>query len=397
MPDTKATDEAGVPLLGTPGPSHEPPPPFSRTVSPEPYRDDGLADGAGAPDEPPPQYTDLPPPAAPRPNPLAPPPNRAPPRPAKCIGSRDVGSGNDRYMDPLLDRDPAYLAAWMTHLAELPPRLFVRMEGSHEESKTESDGKTKSVSRVVDFDLRIDMTSFLYRDAGARESWRELRTVADHEKARRGTSLLQRGSPRAAAGEQEIGPSQLGLAAWAAKYCDCPAALKTFVLQRRVSGLDRQYIRERLVAAARETGYRGRVTVDFTKEAWRSSVYSANAINEWRLTRWVRVVFYLTLLFLLAWPYLFFSTKRFEVLVADWPFSRPDGRGGVEYVSVSEGVFVNIWEGAVRRAVLGRRRGILDQRDLGEGAAGRGGEDVVQRAVEGMQVVQRHYGWGYDT
>lgn len=388
MRDTKVKDGTDAPLLGgVAGPS-DAPPNFPTSAPPNEYIDDTayFDSPPGVPESPPPQYSDLPPQPAPEPNPLA--PRRMPRRPAKCIGSREQGSGNERYMDPLLDADPSYLAEWMAYLSEFPPRFFVRLEGTHRETK--DSGSSKSETRdVTDFDLWLELTAFLYRDVKSRASWREVRTVGDEEVVRRGTSL------RTAARSEgvEAGAARPGLVEWAARYCASSAGLKTFSLRRQVSGFDKRYVRERVAALARETGYRGTVRVSFPVMASRATVYSSCRVNELRLTRWVRWLFYLTLLFLVAWPYLFFRTKRFEVLVADWRFSRRNEEGEMEYVSVSEATWVNVWAGAIRRGVLARRRGVLDQRDIGEGPE----RGEVGGFVGAMEAVQRQYGWGYDV
>lgn len=390
MPDAKAKDGAGAPLPDAAGPSDDASPSYLPSAPADDLLDDTpyLDSPAGIPDSPPPRYTDLPPEPAPEPNPLAP-RHRAPPRPARCIGSRGKGSGNERYMDPRLDSDPSYLSAWMTHLSAFPPRFFVRLEGTHRETRN-SDRRNKSETRdVTDFDLELELTPFLYSDVKNRSSWMHLRTVEDHEVVRRGTSL--RSAVRSEG--PEVGSAKPSLAEWAARYCASRAGLKTFVLRREISGFDERYVRERVAAIARETGYRGTVRVSFPVLASRATVYSSCRVNELRLTRWVRWLFYLTLLFLVVWPYLFLRTKRFEVLVADWPFSRYNEEGEAEYVSVSEETWVNVWSGAIRRGVLGRRRGVVDQRDIGEGP----NREVVRGVVEGMEVVQREYGWGYDT
>lgn len=391
MVDKKSKDGDDVPLLDPAGPST-----FPDAGPPEPYRDDPPAPDAAVPlegyDDAPPSYSELP--AEPLPtNPLA--PRRSPPRPAKRIISGQGATGNERFMDARLDSDPGYLVEWMEYLSESPPRAFMRIEGTHTESRTQ-DSKTKT-EEVVDFELKVEMTAFLYGDIKNGKSWRSLRTVRDEEVARRGTSLRTRARGE---GGPEVGGGSL--VEWAHRYCASSSTLKTFTLRREITGFDSAYVRKRVSELVRETGYKGRVRVHFPVIASRATVYSDCAINELRLTRWVRWLFYLTLLFLLVWPFLFLSTKRFEVLVAEWPFSRVREDGSVEYVSVSEETFVNVWAGAVRRGVVGRRRGVLDQGDIraAEGSTEFAGErrEGVLRTVEGaLEVVQRQYGWGHDT
>lgn len=398
--------------------------------------------------------TDLPPsyaaltPHAPLSAPLA--PTNAPPQPARCFGSPE--EGDETYLDSRLDGDAEYLQRWMEHLAEFPPRPFIHIRGEHRETERQKDkNETKT---VVDFDVKLELTAFLYRDVKTRSAWRTVRTVDNAENVRRGTSLRKRAkgcrrgcrarrNRREAPGpihlgdDEEVGDQKPTLMEWCHRYCASHAPLKTFRLKRTVQGLDERWLRGRIDSLIRDTGYRGRVHVTFPVVGESATVYSAGKVNELRLTRWVRWVFYLTLLFLLSWPYLFFSTKRFEVFVADWYFSRPLSPGGEdesetgagsgsgsgrasggghrpvrgftlpgeeqrEYASVSEEGLMNIWARAIQKAVMSRRQGELDQRDLGweemNTAFDRDGDQgVVGTVVGAMGLVQRQFGWGGDT
>ncbi|CAI4214796.1 unnamed protein product [Parascedosporium putredinis] len=322
--------------------------------------------------------------------------------------------GDETYLDSRLDGDAEYLQRWMEHLAEFPPRPFIHIRGEHRETERQKDkNETKT---VVDFDVKLELTAFLYRDVKTRSAWRTVRTVDNAENVRRGTSLRKRAkgcrrgcrarrNRREAPGpihlgdDEEVGDQKPTLMEWCHRYCASHAPLKTFRLKRTVQGLDERWLRGRIDSLIRDTGYRGRV-------------------NELRLTRWVRWVFYLTLLFLLSWPYLFFSTKRFEVFVADWYFSRPLSPGGEDESETGAGSgsgsgrasggghrpegLMNIWARAIQKAVMSRRQGELDQRDLGweemNTAFDRDGDQgVVGTVVGAMGLVQRQFGWGGDT
>ncbi|TEA21978.1 hypothetical protein C8034_v006107 [Colletotrichum sidae] len=338
--------------------------------------------------------------------------------PSPNLFRRDAQTGAEIHFSRRLDTDPAYLEAHIESLAQAPPRPFVRVRGSHSESVRKRDDKTENKT-VVDFDLRLDLTPFLYRDINARQSWRDLRTPDNFSKVRRGTVYPTRapGFGGSSAGGVVEGSKPPTLREWCHRYCASHAGLKTFTLSRTVTGFDDdERLKARLEDLVRATHYRGRIDVSFPVNDARVDIYNTCRVNRWRFTSWVRWFFYLTFLWLFAWPYLFFRTKRFEVVEAEWPFSRrkrdpATGKVvGREYVTVSEDQWYNMWARAIHRAILERRQGELDQRDLrdAEGRQDTSFEDVlagmdgetsrglVRAGVSAMNVVNRHFGWGGD-
>lgn len=319
------------------------------------------------------------------------------------------------YLDPRLDSDPAYLESHIRGWAALPPRPFVRVRGTHSERRRSADGKHER-REIVDFDVRVELTPYLYADAAARRAWDELHTVGDGDKVRRGTVCRRRapgyhrrsGGQGDAAGHVELGaPDKPGLAQWCHMYCASHSGLKVFELRRRVVGFDEARVRAHIEEMVRRTRYRGRVLVSFPVEDETVRVWNDCRTNRWRLTSWVYTFFCLTMLWLLSWPYLFFRTRRFETVRSEWYFSRADGRGGKAYVSLSEDQWYNLWGRALSRAVLSRKQWTLDQNDLleAEGAgpafnsgvpAIDGGVDFVMAGLNAMNEVNRHLGWGED-
>ncbi|KAG6015928.1 hypothetical protein E4U41_004542 [Claviceps citrina] len=175
-------------------------------------------------------------------------------------------------------------------------------------------------------------------------------------------------------------------------------------MERRVEGYDWDALRHRLEGLVRATNYRGRVDISFPVRHSRVHVYSHCRVNRWRLTRWIAALSTFTLLFVLTWPCLFLMTRRWETVTAEWRLSEPTGvPGRRRYVSLSEEQWYGMWAAAVQRAMLDRRRGVLDQGDLErerERARRRvvGGETggTVQESVEAMGLVNRSFGWGGD-
>lgn len=321
-------------------------------------------------------------------------------------------TGHEYYIDRRLDTDPTFLQRHMEACALSPPRPFVHLRGTHSES-VRRDGKTQNETRV-DFDIKYELTPHLYRDVRTGTSWRELRAADPFAKVRRGTVLPTRAPGFGGASGGAVEAGKAGLEEWCHRYCASHAGLKTFLLRRAVVGFDEELVRRKLEALVRATGYRGRVAVDFPVLDAEVEVYNEARTNRWRLLAWVRWMFVFSLLFLVAWPWLFLRTKRFEVIEVAWAFSRRggDGRRGNarEYVSVSEEQWYNMWARAIRKAVLERRQGTLDQGDLiaAEGAQGEGfeqGEEgagasagrFVRAGVTAMNAVNQHFGWGGDS
>ncbi|KAK2060590.1 hypothetical protein LY76DRAFT_591256 [Colletotrichum caudatum] len=341
--------------------------------------------------------------------------------PSPLLFRKDPVTGAEIHTSRRLDTDPTYLESHITALAQLPPRPYVRLRGTHTESVRKRDDKTDSKT-VVDFDVRLDLTPFLYRDITARRSWRELRTVDNFQKVRRGTVFPTRapgfgGASSSSHAAADDGNGQPTLREWCHRYCASHAGLKSFTLLRTVTGFDEdEKLKGRLEDLVRATHYRGHIDVSFPVQDARVDVYNTCRVNRWRWTPWIRWLFYLTFLWVFAWPYLFFRTKRFEVVEAEWPFSRrrrdpQTGRvTGREYVTLSELDWYNMWGRAISKAVLERRQGELDQRDLRDaegrqdtsfeevlaGIDGDSTRGLVRAGVSAMNLVNRHFGWGGD-
>jgi hypothetical protein len=174
---------------------------------------------------------------------------------------------------------------------------------------------------------------------------------------------------------------------------------------RRVVGFDEEKVRQKLESLVRNTNYHGHLNITFPVKDQYVHVFNEAKINRWRLTTWIYWLCIFTLMFVFTWPYLFFRTKRFEVVSVDWSFSQLGQDGRKKYVSISEDQWYNLWGRAIHRAVLEKRQSTLDQQDLiaAEGAAPVFGNAVVDGAmgvfragVSAMNEVNRQLGWGGD-
>ncbi|KAK3385384.1 hypothetical protein B0H63DRAFT_182142 [Podospora didyma] len=317
----------------------------------------------------------------------------------------DANTGAKFYLDSRLDTNPKFLEEHIRWWAETPPRAYVKLLGTHTQT-VDNNGK-KEKKTVTDFEVLVELTPYLFSDPTYLSSWRELRTVENSEKARRGTVLRK----RAPGAKQNI---ELGLAdkptlpEWCHRFCASAAGLKCLTLQRRVVGFDEEKVRQKLEALVRGTNYRGHLAISFPLKDARIDVYNDCKTNAWRLTAWIWWLCILTLMFIFTWPYLYFRTKRFEVIYADWHYSRIAANGRREFVSIDEDRWYNMWGRAISNAVLEQRQCTLNQQDLinSQGAAvpvasGNtivdGALSFVRAGVTAMNEVNRHLGWGHDS
>lgn len=309
------------------------------------------------------------------------------------------------YLSARLDSDPDLLEARVRGWAAIPPRPFVRVYGYHRERRSGRDGK-KENKNITDFDAKVELTPYLFADATRRHAWSELQTVQNGDKARRGT-VFPRRAPKAK-GNVELGDVDApNLTQWCHLYVASHSGLKSFSLRRRMVGFDQARVREQLEALVRRLNYKGHLQVSFPVQDHTVQVWNECRTNQWRLTKWIYVMFCVSMLWLLSWPYLFFRTKRFETVSSEWHFSRLDSGGRKRYVSLTEDQWYNMWGRHIAKAVLSKRQGVLDQQYLiaadGADPAFNTGHATVDGAlgfvragVNAMNEVNRHLGWGED-
>ncbi|KAF1978312.1 hypothetical protein BU23DRAFT_449395 [Bimuria novae-zelandiae CBS 107.79] len=315
--------------------------------------------------------------------------------------------------NPRYDTDPVALEQAVRSLAQEAPYPLVYIMGTHKE--TVKRGDKKETKDITDFRIVIDLRHYL----SPREL--DLRTVENGEKTYRGSILKCRAPGHKQ--EIEVGDVGPGLKEWCHRYCASPRMLRIFRLRRVVTGFDEDYLKKRLEGLIRSTNYRGHISVTFPVENKNVDIYTTNRINQWRLTTWICWVFYLTFLWIFTWPALFFATKRYHVVIADWPWSRSDGRGNKVYTSISEEQWFEKWHVGIRRLVLDRFQceaseevlaGVIarpeDPPMPGTIRTGHEGVDTtVNLLTQGFQVARAlsngdlgrgrgvQGGWGYDT
>ncbi|KAF2111747.1 hypothetical protein BDV96DRAFT_581699 [Lophiotrema nucula] len=320
--------------------------------------------------------------------------------------------------DGRYDTDPVYLEEGIRELAKQAPVPLVYIMGHHKE--TIKRGDKKETKDVTDFRIVLNLQRCLRNNFDDSDTtWMTLRTVDNSEKAFRGSFMKK----RAPGFKQdiEVGIPSPELKEWCHLYCASPSLLRSFRLRRIVTGFDETQLKNRIEGLIRSTNYRGHLSITFPVEEKNVDIYTSNRINNWRLTRWICWLFYLTFLWIFTWPYLFFATKRYAVVKAEWPFSVTDERGNKRYTTISEEQWYEKWHVGIRRLALDRYQGEASEDMLlgviarpadppmpGTISTGHAGVDnAVGLLTQGFQVASAisrggnlsrglQGGWGYD-
>jgi hypothetical protein len=280
---------------------------------------------------------------------------------------------NPRNVDtyfPDYSTDAETLQQMIYEQASYPPTYYVEFKGVHTETTYRNSGNgvhlgnsnndqrrrdsdTQTTNTITDFLIRINITHLLSTgpDVGG-----ELRILADKQKGYRG-GIIKRKTP--SIGLPEIETQHDELKAWCDKFVADRSKLKSFTLRRKVINHDTKKVEALIRSLIASTNYRGQVSVCFPVTHERVIVYSPSRINQWRMTTWIRWVFYLTFLWIFSWLYLFFATARYEVVKVVFPYADASPEealhGAVRRPTVmSEMAWYHLWERAMRRGVLGR-------------------------------------------
>lgn len=198
-----------------------------------------------------------------------------------------------------------------------------------------------------------------------------------------------------------------------------------FRLSRTVTGFDEEYIRNRLTGLIRATNYKGHLEISFPIADRAVDIYSTSLLNKWRLTTWICWVFYLSCFWIFSWPVLYFITKRYNIVKAEWAFSKADAQGNRRYTTVSEEQWIEKYGPAVKQLAWDGYEGVAGDDMLNQILARpethrpmpanfRGAQGAVgaamgaisgrMNAVNGVNSILRfaggsndEVGWGYDT
>lgn len=332
----------------------------------------------------------------------------------------NVVKGVVNYIDPKYNSDPKYLLGEVTGLGNFPPHPMIHIVGTHRETKRRGDKEERKT--ITDFRITLNMREYLYPTrAGTPPNWRPpLHTVENGELAYRGGFMRSRAPGYKA--ELEVGDDKPGLMEWCHRFCASGSGIKVFRLTRKVTGFDEDRVKTRLEGIIRSSNYRGHINITFPVAEEFSDFYSDGRINRMRLTTWVCWIFYLTFLWIFTWPFLYFATKRYAVVTAEWPFSKVDASGRKIYASVTEEEWLDRYGPAIRQLACDRFQGDANSEYLtqvlarpqtqipGEVRSGHAGVDaavgLLQSGLRGANDINRMFrfganlpqeGWGYDA
>lgn len=222
-----------------------------------------------------------------------------------------------------------------------PPAYYVQIHGKHNE-KEQSESK-KSGREITDFYFRINISHLL----GPRGSG-QLEIPPNNKRAYRGTRFP---SLKPSLSDPE---SRDALFVWCEKYVSDSSKIKSFTLCRKIRNHNTQKLYQLIKSAISETRYQGQVYITFPSTHCKVVVYSPSRINKWRTTLLTRWLFYLTFLWIMAWPLLIFLTRRYEMVSSVFYFAdSPDIKDLNRKCKVCSEVewFLN-WKSAIKRAVL---------------------------------------------
>ena len=257
--------------------------------------------------------------------------------------------------------DPLELEKYIkNYIAIVPPNQRIRLVGTHQETQYNASSKKNEKKTVDDFDVSLSLDSYLTRERGL---W--------HTFAADNSDSVYRGSfrkTRAKAYRQDIeiaDGENPTLWDWCHDYCYNKSALKVFRVTRNVAGLETDYLHKSLERLVRSTHYHGHLDISFPIEEKHIDIYSDHWINRWRVG-WQRWLFYLTFLWLITWPILFFATKWWSVYNVQWLWSRcqqdeEQQRAYKVYASISENEWLEKHKNLILSLVLEKYQGDATQ------------------------------------
>ncbi|KAF4630823.1 hypothetical protein G7Y89_g7321 [Cudoniella acicularis] len=268
------------------------------------------------------------------------------------FSTHGANSEEFRTRFPDYSTDPQTLSTMIQEQARFPPVYYVEISGTHTETRRSNNKETKD--KITDFHFGINLTHLLLPTSQfpLHTADAPLELLSDNKRGYRGTKLPSL-NPTVADVEEES-----ALMAWCQRYVLDKARVKSFTLKRQITNHDTKKLEQLLRSAISETNYRGHVYIKFPITHSSVVVYSPGLINQWRTTQWIRWVFYLTFLWVFAWPVLFLITSRYEIVKSVWAYAnkKPGDEMGREPAVMSEIGWFHRWESTVKRAALARTK-----------------------------------------
>lgn len=269
------------------------------------------------------------------------------PPPEPPFSSHDFNYSEYRTRFPNYSTEASTLSTFIKQQLQYPASYFVQLCGTHTETRRNGNKETKD--NITDFYIRINLT-YLLGPWGSGS----IEFLPDNKRGYRGTIIPRLPPGKGISLDEEIGGDELST--WCKKYVSDPSKIKSFTLKREIQHHDTEKLEHLLRSAIAETNYRGHVSIEFLKQHERVVIYSPGTINQWRMTVWIRWMFYLTFLWIFAWPVLFFLTSRYEVVkgIFQYADSPPNTNSSRKPTVMSEIDWFHRWESAVKRAALAR-------------------------------------------
>lgn len=223
--------------------------------------------------------------------------------------------------NPRLCTSPGALVSLMQLLATVPPKPQIRIRGNNGN----------------DFDVKINLMTMIVPEDNRRPRMNYIKVIGPGEKGFRGDTK-ETTTPTITGGLEE----------WARIFCEDPAALKQFTLERTVINWDTTSLEGRILSLISNISYRGQVTVTFPVTHSRVVVHSPDKVNR----------------FFSNVAALFTGVKRYEVVRSVWPYAdMPHGEPGRRCVVQDEDAWWADWKDAIRHAILARTRGWVSVED----------------------------------
>ncbi|EKD13218.1 uncharacterized protein L3040_003021 [Drepanopeziza brunnea f. sp. 'multigermtubi'] len=261
--------------------------------------------------------------------------------------SHDLYRGEYRTRFPDYSTRPTALYQMVKQQAQHPPSYFVQLSGFHHETRRTGNKDTRE--KIQDFLISINITDLLGRG--------EMELLPDNKRGYRGTRIVSFHPTvsEGADGEEGGGGTDRELQKWCERYVADRSGVKSFTLKREIANHDQRRLETLLHAAIAETNYRGHLSVTFPVQHSALIVYSPGKINEWRITVWIRWLFYCSFLWLFAWPFLALVTARYETVKVVFRYAdSPPGSVNRRCAVMTEVEWFHRWENAIKRAAFSR-------------------------------------------
>src|SRR5947209_7107001 len=131
------------------------------------------------------------------------------------------------------------------------------------------------------------------------------------------------------------------------------------IMEKTCPGYNTALLERELQQLIHATNYRGQVKVTFPSTNHIIKIRPSNQFTRLRYNSPLRWFFYVTFLWIITWPILWFITKKYNVIKSVWPISVEQDHGRI--VRITEEQWLMKWKPPIRRAVLAKRTGWVSE------------------------------------